>query len=80
MTIQHDERQIVRRALAELPERDAQLLMLRQAGLSYKELALALDVAPASIGTLLARAERAFEARYRATAGSEAAGESDART
>jgi len=79
VTAQHDERQLVRRALAELPERDAQLLMLRQAGLSYKELAQALDVAPTSIGTLLARAERSFEARYRATAGSEATGELDAR-
>jgi RNA polymerase sigma-70 factor (ECF subfamily) len=43
--------------------------MLRHTGLSYQELAAALDVAPASIGTLLARAERAFEARYRASAG-----------
>jgi len=52
--------------------------MLRHAGLSYKELAEALDVAPASIGTLLARAERAFEARYRAIAGSETTGGDDA--
>ena len=65
-------------ALAELPPQQAQLLMLRHAGLSYKELALALDVAPTSIGTLLARAERAFEARYRATAGLDATGGEDA--
>ena len=69
VTQQHEERLRVRSALAELPPQQAQLLMLRQAGLSYKELAAALDVAPASIGTLLARAERAFEARYRAAAG-----------
>ena len=70
-TEQHEERLGARAALAELPAQQAQLLMLRNAGLSYKELAEALDLAPASIGTLLARAERAFEARYRAIAGSE---------
>jgi len=75
---QRDERRRVRETLAELPEQQAQLLMLRYAGLSYKELAQALDVAPTSIGTLLARAERAFEARYRASAGSEATGGQDA--
>ena len=75
---QHDERDRARAVLAELPPQQAQLLMLRHAGLSYKELALALDVAPTSIGTLLARAERAFEARYRATAGLDATGENDA--
>lgn len=66
-----EERRRVRLALAELPARQAQLLILRHSGLSYKELAEALNVAPGSIGTLLARAERAFEARYRATGGGE---------
>jgi RNA polymerase sigma-70 factor, ECF subfamily len=75
---QHDERDRARAVLAELPPQQAQLLMLRHAGLSYKELALALDVAPTSVGTLLARAERAFEARYRATAGQDATGGKDA--
>jgi RNA polymerase sigma-70 factor (ECF subfamily) len=70
----NDERRRVREVLAELPPQQAQLLTLRYAGLSYKELALALDVAPTSIGTLLARAEQAFEARYRAAAGSDVAG------
>lgn len=55
----------VRQALATLPERQVQLLLLRHAGLSYKELAEALDVAPGSVGTLLARAEAAFEEVYR---------------
>lgn len=75
---QNDERECVRRALAELPPQQAHLLILRNAGLSYKELALALDVAPTSIGTLLARAERAFEARYRAIAGPDNTGGRDA--
>jgi RNA polymerase sigma-70 factor (ECF subfamily) len=57
-------RERVRMALAELPERDARLLVLRSAGLSYKELAAAIGVAPGSVGTLLARASEAFEAAY----------------
>lgn len=59
-----DDRQAVRRALANLSQRQAQLLLLRHAGLSYRELADALGVAPGSVGTLLARAEIAFEQSY----------------
>ena len=55
----------VRQALAQLNERQAQLLLLRHSGLSYDELASALGVSPNSVGTLLARAEREFEKRYR---------------
>jgi RNA polymerase sigma-70 factor (ECF subfamily) len=54
----------VRAALARLKPRQGQLLLLRQMGLSYKELAAALGVSPGSIGTLLARAERAFRQVY----------------
>ncbi len=54
----------VRAVLARLPERQGQLLLLRQAGLTYAELATALGVAPGSVGTLLARAERAFRDQY----------------
>jgi RNA polymerase sigma-70 factor, ECF subfamily len=54
----------VRAVLARLAERQVQLLLLRQAGLSYAGLAGALGVAPGSIGTLLARAERAFRDLY----------------
>lgn len=61
---QAEQREAVRAALLRLPERQAQLLLLRYAGLSYKELAEALDVAPGSVGTLLARAEAAFERAY----------------
>jgi RNA polymerase sigma-70 factor (ECF subfamily) len=60
-------REAVRRVLAALPERDAKLLLLRHSGLSYRELAQALDLATGSVGTLLARAHRAFEALYRQT-------------
>lgn len=60
-----DEQATVRRALAGLPERQAQLLILRHAGLSYREVAEVLKVAPGSVGTLLARAQAAFEKAYR---------------
>ncbi len=57
----------VREVLGQLPERQVQLLLLRQAGLSYAELALAIGVSESSVGTLLARAERAFRERYEAS-------------
>jgi RNA polymerase sigma-70 factor (ECF subfamily) len=59
-----EDRALVRAVIAELPERQGRLLLLRYAGLSYGEIAGALDLAAASVGTLLARAERAFEAAY----------------
>lgn len=66
VALREDEQAAVRRVLAGLPERQAQLLLLRHAGLSYRELAEAAGVAPGSVGTLLARAEAAFEKAYRA--------------
>jgi RNA polymerase sigma-70 factor (ECF subfamily) len=54
----------VRAVLMGMKDRDAQLLLLRYSGFSYKEVAEALDIAPNSVGTLLARAEEAFEKRY----------------
>jgi RNA polymerase sigma-70 factor (ECF subfamily) len=59
----------VREVLGSLKPRDAQLLLLRAEGLAYRELADALDLNPASVGTLLARAEAEFERRYRARYG-----------
>ncbi len=55
----------VRRILAEMKPRDAKLLLLRHAGLSYDELATTLNIAPASIGPLLTKAKRDFAQRYR---------------
>lgn len=63
------EQQRVRKALSHMKPRSAQLLVLRHSGLSYAELAASLNVAQGSIGTLLARAEREFEERYRALEG-----------
>jgi RNA polymerase sigma-70 factor, ECF subfamily len=64
-----EERDLVRRALLRLPERQRECLLLRAEGLSYSEVAAALGVAPGSVGTLLARAERAFKEIYRAQRG-----------
>jgi RNA polymerase sigma-70 factor (ECF subfamily) len=55
----------VRAVLARLPERSAALLALRYSGLSYAEIAAALDVRASSIGTLLRRAEEAFRREMR---------------
>lgn len=54
----------VRAALAELKPVPAQLLLLRAAGYSYKELAEMLGVETGTIGTRLIRAEAAFEEKY----------------
>lgn len=64
LIVRGDDQQAVRRALAALSHKQAQLLLLRHAGLSYRELAETLGVAPGSVGTLLARAETAFEKSY----------------
>jgi RNA polymerase sigma factor (sigma-70 family) len=55
----------VRAVLARMPERSAALLALRYAGLSYAEIAAALDVRASSVGTLLRRAEDAFRRELR---------------
>ena len=55
-----DERRRVRAALARLPHRQAVALVLRHSGLSYAEVATALDLSPASVGTTVRRAETAL--------------------
>ena len=63
------ERDLVRQTLLELPERSRELLGLRAEGFSYLDIASALQISPGSVGTLLARAERAFRASYEARRG-----------
>ena len=58
----------MRQVLMRLSERQRDCLVLRANGLSYAEIAVAIGVAPGSVGTLLARAERAFKAEYLAPA------------
>jgi RNA polymerase sigma factor (sigma-70 family) len=58
------EQERVRLVLAALSPRQAELLLLRSDGLSYEELASTLDLNPASVGTLLSRAQQAFRKEY----------------
>jgi RNA polymerase sigma-70 factor, ECF subfamily len=62
--IRADVQDRVRRALSRLSTQQAQILMLRHDGMSYREIADVVQVAPGSVGTLLARAEQAFERHY----------------
>ena len=59
-----DERRRVHAVLKEMALRDVQILILRHSGLSYREIAAAVGIADASVGTLLARAEERFEKLY----------------
>jgi RNA polymerase sigma-70 factor (ECF subfamily) len=59
-----DKQAQVRQILLAMKPRQAQLLLLRYQGLSYTELAVALQVAPGSVGSLLTRAERVFREKY----------------
>lgn len=59
-----EERNRVRLVLASLDSRQAELLLLRNNDLSYAEVAAALDLNPASVGTLIGRAQQAFRKEY----------------
>ncbi len=61
----------VREALEELAERDRAMLLMREEGFKYAEIARTVDVAPGSVGTLLARAARRFEKAYTALSAEE---------
>lgn len=58
---QKEEIERVQEALAGIPDRDKEILLLRQEGFSYREIADAVGVAHTSVGTLLARALKRFE-------------------
>jgi len=54
----------VRSVLSIMKPRQAQFLLLRSHDFSYQEVASILDVNPASIGTLVSRAEESFRKEY----------------
>ena len=58
------EQQRIDVVLSAIGPRNAALLALRSSGFSYAELASALELNPASVGTLLARAQREFRKEY----------------
>jgi len=57
-------RERVRAAMDLLPERERLLLLLMAEGYRYREIAEAAGINEASVGTLLARAKRAFREAY----------------
>jgi len=59
-----EDQENVRAVLSAIQHRQAELLVLRSHGLSYDELAAALGLNPASIGTFLSRAEQTFRKEY----------------
>ena len=66
-----DEIDLVREALTQLAPMQGQLLLLRQLGLSYAELADACEMNPSSVGKTLSRAADAFREAYSAIAPSQ---------
>jgi RNA polymerase sigma-70 factor (ECF subfamily) len=72
LTSPHDEMEraeriaAVRAALGELSDRDRQMLLMREEGFRYAEIAEMLGVRPTSVGALVARALKRFIAAYAA--------------
>ncbi len=62
--LREENRRAVQEVLGGMKVSQAQLLLMRAGGCSYKELAAAVGVRAGSIGTLLARAESEFQKRY----------------
>jgi RNA polymerase sigma-70 factor (ECF subfamily) len=59
-----DEAERVRWHLAQISERQRTALVMRSSGMNYAEIAAAIGVKPGSVGTILARAEKAFQKAY----------------
>ena len=57
---------MARKALDALAERDRDALFMREEGLSYEEIATALDLSVGSVGTTLSRARRRLMEAYEA--------------
>ncbi|MFZ0544653.1 MAG: sigma-70 family RNA polymerase sigma factor [Candidatus Promineifilaceae bacterium] len=62
--VQEETRISVRNALSKLPRQQTQLLLMRQMGFNYAELAEACEIAPGSVGKMLSRAAEAFRKVY----------------
>jgi len=60
VVVTREERSHVRAALARLPRKQAVALVLRHSGMSYADVAAALDLSPGSVGTTVRRAESAL--------------------
>lgn len=70
---QREEMEAVRCALAQLSERDREVLLLWDAGLSYDDIAAQTGLARSAIGTTLARARKRLITAHEALEGTNAA-------
>ena len=61
-----EDRAMARQAVDSLAERDRDALLMREEGLSYEEIAAALDLSVGSVGTTLSRARRRLMEAYEA--------------
>jgi RNA polymerase sigma-70 factor, ECF subfamily len=68
-----------RRAVERLPERDRAVLLMREEGLDYEEIASAVGLSVGSVGTTLVRARRRLAEAYEAECAAAAAREAAAR-
>jgi RNA polymerase sigma-70 factor (ECF subfamily) len=59
-----EERALARKAIDTLTERDREALLMREEGLDYNEIAEALELSVASVGTTLSRARRRLVEAY----------------
>jgi RNA polymerase sigma-70 factor, ECF subfamily len=66
-----EQRAMVRTAMTRMNDRDRDALLLRHAGYSYREIALALDLNETSVGTILLRATAAFKRAWQEVHGGE---------
>lgn len=66
-----EERSRVRAALGRLPRKQAVALVLRHSGLSYADVAAALNLSPSSVGTTVRRAESALRKELNVDASSD---------
>lgn len=57
-------RALARRAIDALGERDREALLMKEEGLNYEEIAMALELSVASVGTTLSRARRRLVEAY----------------
>jgi RNA polymerase sigma-70 factor (ECF subfamily) len=59
-----EDQALARQAIEMLSERDRDALLMREEGLGYEEIAEALDLSLASVGTTLSRARRRLMEAY----------------
>src|SRR3954470_23963729 len=64
-----EDRAVARQAIEMLAERDRDALLMREEGLGYEEIAEALDLSVASVGTTLSRARRRLMEAYESLQG-----------